>query len=97
MHFYYLTIEIATVYAQSREKNYCTEKNYIKAEATLTKNAGMNAIKKLFYERINQPRTILICSAPKQTRALKRCWRWRQSVCPCQDETRLLRVSPSRN
>ena len=48
MHFYCLTKEIATVYAQSREKNYCTEKNYIEAEATLTKNAGMNAIKKLF-------------------------------------------------
>ena len=47
MHFYCLTIEVATVYAQSREKNYCTEKNYIKAEATLTKNVGMNAIKKL--------------------------------------------------
>ena len=46
MHFYCLIKEIATVYAQSREKNYCTEKNYIKAEATLTKNAGMNAIKK---------------------------------------------------
>ena len=44
IHFYCLTIEIATVYAQSRETNYCTEKNYIKAEATLTKNAGMNAI-----------------------------------------------------
>ena len=48
MHFYCLTIDTDTVYAQSREKNYCTEKNYIEAEATLTKNAGMNAIKKLF-------------------------------------------------
>ena len=47
MHFYCLTIGVATVYAQSREKNYCTEKNYIKAEATLTENVGMNAIKKL--------------------------------------------------
>ena len=47
MHFYCLTVEVATVYTQSREKNYCTEKNYIKAEATLTKHVGMNAIKKL--------------------------------------------------
>ena len=49
MRYYCLTIEVATVYAQSREKNYCTEKNYIKAEATLTKNVGMNAIKKLLW------------------------------------------------
>ena len=47
MRYYCLTIEVATVYAQSREKNYCTEKNYIKAETTLAKNVGMNAIKKL--------------------------------------------------